>query len=225
MSTTIEPTPTDETPQQPETAVRRTVLWWLLGALLVVVVFIAVRLVQGYPLIGPRQLHGFVMNEPAPVGDFTLTSHNGDPVSLSDFRGKLVLLYFGYTSCPDVCPMTMVELTKARESLPERFQDDVQVLMVTVDPERDTPALLANYLSHFDETFLGLTGTPEEIEAAAAPLGIFYEKRVVEDSETYFMDHTATVAVVDRQGRLRLVWPFGMPVEDVASDLGYLVRE
>lgn len=208
-----------------ETAVSRTVIWWLLGALLIVVGFAAVRLVQGYPLIGPRELHGFVMNEPTPVGDFTLTSHNGDPVSLSDFRGKLVLVYFGYASCPDVCPMTMLQLAKARASLPERLQDDVQVLMVTVDPARDTPELLANYLGHFDATFLGLTGTLEEIDAAAAPLGIFYEKRVVDESETYFMDHTATVAVIDRQGRLRLVWPFGVTGDDIASDLGYLVRE
>lgn len=221
MSTTIESTPIEPA----ETAVRRTIMWWLLGALLIVVGFTAVRLAQGYPLIGPRQLHGFVMNEPAPVGDFTLTSHNGDPVSLSDFRGKLVLVYFGYASCPDVCPMTMLQLAQARAELPERLQDDVQVLMVTVDPERDTPELLANYLGHFDKTFLGLTGTPEELDAAAAPLGIFYEKRAVDESETYFMDHTATVAVIDRQGRLRLVWPFGVPGEDIASDLGYLVRE
>ncbi len=224
MSTTIETTPTEPT-MPAETAVRRTVFWWLLGALLIVVGFAAVRLAQGYPLIGPRELHGFVMNEPTPVGDFTLTSHNSDPVSLSDFRGKLALVYFGYASCPDVCPMTMLQLAKARASLPERLQDDVQVLMVTVDPERDTPELLANYLGHFDKTFLGLTGTPEEIDAAAAPLGIFYEKRAVDESESYFMDHTATVAVIDRQGRLRLVWPFGVPGEDIASDLGYLVRE
>jgi protein SCO1/2 len=209
----------------PETAVRRTVIWWLLAALLIMVGFVAVRLAQGYPLIGPRQLHGFVMNEPTPVGNFTLTGHNGDPIALSDFRGKLVLIYFGYASCPDVCPMTMLQLAKARASLPERFQGDVQVLLVTVDPERDTPELLANYLGHFDKTFLGLTGTQDEIAAAAAPLGIFSEQRTVDGSETYFMDHTATVAVIDRQGRLRLVWPFGVPSEDIASDLGYLVRE
>lgn len=220
--TTLTDQPT--VPDQPRTS--RRAYWIGLAILAAITIFTAVRLTQGYPLFGPRELHGFVLEQPAPIGNFQLTAaHNNEPVALSDFRGQIVLLYFGYAYCPDICPMTSLQLAKARAALPERFQDDVQVLMVTVDPERDTPEKLTKYLQHFDESFIGLTGTHEEIAAAAAPIGIFYERRDSDDSEKYFVDHTATVAVLDRQGLLRSVWPFGVTAEEIASDLGYWVRE
>lgn len=203
----------------------RVIFWWVMGALAVLVAVLIVRKLMGYTVFGPQQFSGFVLEAPAPIGDFTLTDHNGKRVSLSDFRGQVVLIYFGYAACPDVCPMTMLELKKARASLKENQQEDVQVLMVTVDPERDSPDLLKSYLGHFDPTFLGLTGTQEEIASAAAPFGIFYERRDVEGASGYFMDHTASVILVDKKGQLRLVWPFGMRSDEIASDLTYFVRE
>ncbi|MCK5922131.1 MAG: SCO family protein, partial [Methylococcales bacterium] len=171
------------------------------------------------------QLHGFAMESPAPIGNFTLTDHNGEQVSISDYRGKIVLLYFGYTHCPDVCPATMSDLARAYDSLKQKQQDDVQIFMVTVDPERDTPELLGRYLNNFNPNCIGLTGSREEIDAAAAPLGIFYEINKVDGASAYLVDHTASVAVLDKRGYLRLVWPFGVGSEEVASDLKYFLRE
>lgn len=217
---------TDSTVTEPkQPSYRRTILLWIGATVVIVSLYFGWRLTQDLPLVGIPQMHGFVMQQPVPIGNFTLTAHTGKSVALSDYRDQIVLIYFGYTHCPDVCPATMLHLAKARASLKPKYQDDVQVFMVTIDPERDTPELLAEYLAHFDGTFIGLTGAPEEIAAAAAPLGIFYEKQVVDEAEGYFMDHTATVALLDRNGRLRLVWPFGVSAEDMASGLNYFVRE
>ena len=209
----------------PQTSYRHTALLWVGAALALAALYFGWRLAQGLPLVGIPEMHGFVMNEPVAVGNFTLTAHTGEPVALSDYRDQIVLIYFGYAHCPDVCPATLLHLAKVRASLKPKYQDDVQVFMVTVDPERDTPELLSEYLGHFDPTFVGLTGTAEELTIAAAPLGIFYEKQVLDDVEGYFMDHTASVTLIDRDGRLRLIWPFGVSAEDIASDLNYFVRE
>jgi len=185
-----------------------------LGAL-----FLAIR-----PLFGPTEWHGMVIQSYQPVTNFTLTSSNGEPVSLIDFRGKVVMLYFGYTFCPDVCPATMIELSDAMEILGDK-SEDVQVVMVTLDPERDTPEVMQKYVTHFNDTFIGLTGTPEELIAVTAPMGIFYERHEGSSAAGYLIDHTATVAVLDKEGKLRLWYPFGVTGADMAADLKYLGRE
>jgi len=176
------------------------------------------------PYIGPREWHGMEIQSNLPVTNFTLTGPGEQPVSLVDFRDKVVMLYFGYTFCPDVCPATMVELRDAMEILGDR-SEDVQVIMITVDPERDTPEVLEQYLAHFDESFIGLTGTPDELIAVTAPMGIFFEKHEGSAASGYLIDHTATVAVLDKDGKLRLIYPFGITGEEIAADLKYLVRE
>ena len=173
--------------------------------------------------LGPPNFHGMVMQSPDTLTNFTLDSANGD-VSLTDFRGKVTLLYFGYTFCPDVCPATMVELKKAMVEL-GRDADDVQVIMVTIDPTRDTPEKIDAYVKHFYPSFIGLTGTDEEVAAVAVPLGIFYEKHEGSAESGYLIDHTATVAVIDKDGYLRLIYPFNTAGEDIAKDLRYLVRD
>ncbi len=191
----------------------------LLGA------FLVVGLVGwwGLPRLRPHVFHGMVMQSPERAPDFTLTDHTGRSVSLHDFRGKLVLLYFGYTFCPDVCPTTMAELAKAMELLGKKA-DQVQVIMISVDPARDTPEKLAEYVTHFHPSFLGLTGTPDEIAQIAALYGIFYEKQEGTEATGYLVNHTATVTVIDRKGYVRLIFPFGTPAEAIADDLAYLLR-
>ncbi|WP_420630881.1 SCO family protein [Candidatus Leptofilum sp.] len=185
-----------------------------LGAL-----FLAVR-----PLFGPTEWNGMEIQSNTPVTNFTLTGPNEQPVSLVEFRDKVVMLYFGYTYCPDVCPATMVELRDALEILGNRAED-VQVIMITVDPERDSAEVLKEYLAHFDESFIGLTGTPDELIAVTAPMGIFFERHEGTEASGYLVDHTASVAVLDKDGKLRLIYPFGITGEEIAADLKYLVRE
>lgn len=169
------------------------------------------------------QYHGMLLDSPTMAPDVTLPSSTGEEVSLSDFRGKLVLLYFGYTFCPDVCPTTLNTVNKALEMMGNKAEE-VQLVMVSVDPERDTPQVLASYLSNFNPSFIGLSGTPEQLASAATPFGIFYEKHEGSAATGYLVDHTASVMVLDQDGRLRLVIPFQTPAEDIAADLKQLLK-
>jgi protein SCO1/2 len=171
----------------------------------------------------PYRYHGFAMEPTKPVADFTLVGPGDKPVSLSDFRNKVTVLYFGYTFCPDVCPTTLAELAQGLKAL-GRKADEVQVVMVTVDPERDTPTLLSQYLANFDPRFVGLSGAPDQIAAAATPLGIYYQKHEGTPATGYLVDHTASVVVIDKNGYLRLIFPYGTSGEDIASDLAHLLN-
>ncbi|MCP4362421.1 MAG: redoxin domain-containing protein [Chloroflexi bacterium] len=172
----------------------------------------------------PPNYNGMIVNSDAPVTNFKLTGPGGQPVNLVDYRGKVVLLYYGYTFCPDVCPATLSELKKTVAELGNKA-DNVQVFMISLDPERDTPEALAEYMAHFHPSFIGLTGTEDEIVAASAPLGIFYERHEGTPATGYLIDHTATVMALDKNGRLRLLYSFDTPGEDIATDLRYLIRD
>jgi protein SCO1/2 len=191
--------------------------------------WLAIRLATGQlqigSPIGAPAFKGNVLQTPMLVPDFTLTAHSGEQVSLSDFRGRVVLIYFGYTYCPDVCPATLTALTLAMEELRPKEREQLQVLMVTVDPDRDTPQVLAGFLPHFDPSFIGLTGTADEIAAAAEPFGIFYQKRDGTVESGYLIDHTATVVGLDKRGYLRLLFPFNTPGEDIGSDMRRLIND
>lgn len=171
----------------------------------------------------PYEFHGTILQSSTEAANFTLMSSNGQRVSLDDFRGKLVVLYFGYTFCPDVCPATLVEIAGAMNILGEDAKK-VQAIMVSVDPERDTPEQLAEYVAHFDPNFLGVTGTPEEIAELATLYGIYYEKHEGSEASGYLIDHTATVMVIDQEGYLKLLLPFGTTAQDMADDLAYLLK-
>lgn len=171
----------------------------------------------------PYEFHGTILQSNTEAADFTLMSSTGQRVSLNDFRGKLVVLYFGYTFCPDVCPATLVEIAGAMDILGEDAKD-VQTIMISVDPERDTPAQLAEYVAHFDPSFIGVTGTLEEVAEIATLYGVFYEKHEGTAASGYLIDHTATVMVVDQEGYLKLLLPFGTTAQDMADDLAYLLK-
>ncbi len=185
------------------------------GAVLLGVV---VALVIVVPRLRSHQFAGTVFTDPGPAPALQLTAAGGERVGLDDFRGKVVLLYFGYTSCPDVCPTTLAALADAVEQLGSRG-DEVQVVMVTVDPERDTPELLADYVAHFDPGFVGLGGTPSEIAAAAADFGIYYQKGEGTVDTGYEVDHTSQVMLIDPEGRYREVLDFGLDGAQIAGDV------
>jgi len=154
-----------------------------------------------------------------------MTDHNGVKRTLADFRGKLVVLFFGYTHCPDVCPTTLSDMAAALKLMTPDEAKQVQVLFVTVDPERDTPEMLKEYVPYFYPTFLGLYGTPAETAAAAKEFRIFYKKHAEAGPIGYLVDHTAGSYVLDRSGRLRLFQPYGQSPPDIAHDLKLLLQE
>jgi protein SCO1/2 len=156
--------------------------------------------------------------------DFALTDHTGKPRTLADFRGKVVVLFFGYTHCPDVCPTTLSELVEAKKRLgPDG--DKVQVLFVTVDPERDTRELLAQYVPAFDPSFLGLYGNAEALSRTAKEFRIFYQKQPGRTPDAYTMDHSAGTFVFDPEGRLRLYVGYGQGAEVFAHDIALLLKK
>jgi len=152
-----------------------------------------------------------------------LTGHDGKPRTLADFRGKAVVLFFGYTHCPDVCPTTLADTAAAMKQLGTDAAR-VQVLFVTLDPERDTAAVLAQYAPAFDPAFLGLTGDAAAIERAAREFKIFYEKRPGSAPDVYSIDHSAQSYVIDPQGRLRLFVRQDRIAQDLAEDLRTLLN-
>lgn len=171
----------------------------------------------------PGNLTGTLVDPPLPMEDFTLDAGSG-PVSLSDLEGKWVVLFFGYTSCPDVCPFTLVHLHEAMEELGPAVASRVQVLFVTVDPERDSPARLAEYVAQFNPGFMGLSGSPADLEAVRDQFGIVVEPGGEMGDGGYLVDHTASLRVLDPQGRLRLILPFDVSGPQMAGDLRELMR-
>jgi protein SCO1/2 len=155
--------------------------------------------------------------------DLQLVDHNGQPRSLGDFRGKVIVVFFGFTHCPDVCPTTLAELARALEKL-GADGDRVQVLMVTVDPERDTPQILKQYVTALDPRFLGLTGDADAIARTAREFKVFYQKSPGATPEAYSVDHSSGSYVFDPQGRLRLLVSYGQGADVFAHDIAQLLN-
>ena len=155
--------------------------------------------------------------------DIPLTDHNGQKRSLQDFRGKVVVVFFGYTQCPDVCPTSMQELVEVKQML-GKDGDRLQGIFVTVDPERDKPEMLKAYMANFDPSFLALSGTPEQTAAVAKDFKIYYKKVDGKTPTSYSMDHTAASYVYDPQGRLRLYARYGIGPQAMADDIRLLLK-
>lgn len=154
--------------------------------------------------------------------DFALNDHAGKPRTLADFKGKAVVVFFGYTQCPDVCPTTLSEMAAVMQQLGP-LSDKVQVLFITVDPGRDTPELLSKYVPAFDPRFLGLVGDQAATEKVAKEFRVFYQKVPGKEQGSYTVDHTAGSYVFDPQGRLRLFIRHGQGAEPIAHDLKLLL--
>ena len=151
---------------------------------------------------------------------FTLTDFHGQARSLADFRGKVVMLYFGFVQCPDVCPTALTRAAAVMQQLGP-MATDVQVIFITVDPERDTPDLLREYLASFHPSFLALTGSADQIKAAADEFRVYFKK--VPTGSSYTMDHTALSYLFDRQGRIRVVLRHEQTADDYAADIRQLL--
>lgn len=152
-----------------------------------------------------------------------LPDQNGRMRTLDDFKGKVTVIFFGYTQCPDVCPTTLAELAQVKKSLGAEG-DRVQGVFVTIDPERDTPEVLKNYVASFDPGFIALRGTPEQTAAAAKEFKVFYAKVEGKSPGSYTMDHTAASYVLDANGKVRLFVRYGSGAPALAADLKALLK-
>jgi protein SCO1/2 len=155
--------------------------------------------------------------------ELRLTDHTGRVRTLADFKGKVTVVFFGFTQCPDVCPTTLAELKLVKDKL-AKDGDRLQVLFVSVDPERDTPELLAKYVPAFDPSFLGLYGDAEATARTAKEFKVFYQKVPGSSPESYSVDHTAASYVYDPQGRLRLFVKHGQSADALAHDIRLLLE-
>lgn len=156
--------------------------------------------------------------------DFTLTNQNGKPFTLSDQKGNVVLMFFGYTYCPDVCPMTLSTWMQVQDTLGAQAQK-VKFVYITVDPERDTPERLNNHLKIYSPNFIGLTGSQAALDSVYNAYGVYHDRNDVEGSEgVYFMSHTSHTFVIDPQGKWRLLLPYGTSVGDIVHDIKLLLK-
>ncbi|MEO8354350.1 MAG: SCO family protein [Chloroflexota bacterium] len=199
---------------------KKTILVGVLSFLLIGLVAAGVFL-----FAKPASFRGTVYTEPyPPAAEIELARDNGTSFRLDGMRGKIVLLFFGYTSCPDVCPTTMAELKTALDEIGEENAKNVQVVFVTVDPERDTPQRVQEYVNHFNKDFVGLSGSESQLAKIWSEYGVFRE--IVEGTSAagYLVDHTARVTLIDQDGNLRLSYGFETPLEDIVHDLKLLLR-
>jgi protein SCO1/2 len=154
---------------------------------------------------------------------FTLSDHNGQTRSLSDFKGQVVVVFFGYTQCPDVCPTSMTELAEVKRLLGAQG-DKLQGVFVTVDPARDTPEMLKSYMANFDSSFIAFIPTPEQLAAVAKDFKVYYKKVDGKTPTSYTMDHSAGSYVFDAQGNLRLFSRYGSGPQALADDINTLLK-
>lgn len=172
----------------------------------------------------PASFRGTTYAEPYPAAaEIALARADGSSFRLSDLRGKVVMLFFGYTSCPDVCPTTMAELKQSLEKIGDQAKQ-VQVVYVTVDPERDTPERVQEYVNHFNPNFIGLSGSEAELAKVWNDYGVFREIVDGTSAAGYLVNHTARVTMIDQQGNMRVSFPFDTPVDDIVHDLKLLLK-
>ena len=195
---------------------RRNILFAALVALILLGVVI-------FEYTMPPQLNGVVIDPPKAMPNFTLHSPNG-PVSLSGFRGKVTVLFFGFTNCKDICPATMAKLSEALNKLGDKASE-VRVVFISVDTKRDTPQIVGTYAAKFRPDFVGLTGSQAEIDAVTKDYGVYYKLGEPDANGDYEVEHTSLVMALDRQGQLEMTWSADQQPDEILSDLTVLVRK
>jgi len=176
---------------------------------------------------GSPELRSGVFDPPRMAPDFSLRGSDGSEFKLSRYRGKVVALGFGYTHCPGVCPTTLAFLAQARQKLGAAGKE-FQIIYVTVDPERDNEQRLRTFLASFDPTFVGVTGTPQQLANVRKEYGINVSDKMFvagQPKSNYFLDHSSYVYLIDRAGKLRAMMPYGVTVEDIEHDAQALLSK
>jgi protein SCO1/2 len=171
-----------------------------------------------------KELKSGVFDPPRMAPDFSLASSLDTQFTLSEQRGKIVVLGFGFSHCPNVCPMTLANLAQTYKNL-GALAEQVQVVYMTVDPERDTPARLREYLTNFNSHFIGVTGSADELAAVRQAYGIIAKKEVHKSGGTYEVHHSSYIYLIDRDGLLRALVPFGKSADDITHDINILLQE
>ncbi len=204
---------------------QRLSTWWIV---------IAVSVLVAACLPAAHRLRGIPNQPTKEAADLPLTDQHGQPFMLQNHRGKVLAVYFGYTYCPDVCPITLAQLAQVWRSLSDEEARRFQPIFVTVDPERDTEELLTRYLARFDSAvgndlglaFIGLRGDSEALQRALAGYGAEAYKRPQPGSATgYTVDHTASIFIIDAAGQLVERFPYGSATEDILADIRYLIQK
>jgi protein SCO1/2 len=196
---------------------KKRVLIASVTVLSIVLIIWAVILYQVFAIKSKESYYGSSYDMRAP--DFTLTNQDGEKVTLGDFKGKAVFMFFGYTHCPDICPVTLANLNGAINEL-GNDKDKVQVIFVTVDPERDSQTELKKYVTYFNKDFIGLTGTPDEIKNVADSYHVFYMKEEDGSDNGYLMGHTSSVYLINPEGHIVLRYPQSkMDPKEIAKDV------
>ena len=183
-------------------------------------------------LAGPQPtptVGGIAVDSPRQVADFTLSDQNGNALKLSSLRGKAVLLFFGYTHCPDVCPLTLSDFKRIKQDLEQaapEAADKVAYVMVSVDGQRDTPAVMKKYIEMFDPSFIGLTGDPTQVANIGVDYGVKVQIQKTSANQTdYTVAHTSYTYLLDPQGNWRVAYPFQTPPSLIANDMARMLKE
>ena len=182
-------------------------------------------LLGGWRLVsGPYRYQGSLIDPPVPAGEIQLTNQDGQPFSLSQQRGKVVMVFFGFTNCTDVCPVTMAQFKQVKDALGTQAQDVVFVF-ITVDPHRDTQPILKAFVNRFDPSFIGLTGTDQQLEQVYTSYGVYHEISHDQHGANYDVQHSSITYMIDKYSNWRLTYPYGTETASLVSDVEHLVAE
>lgn len=192
--------------------------WFLL------VLIAAVGIVFGFVIERPYTFRGSVIDPAVPAPQFSLLSSQGGEYSLVSRTGKFVLIFFGYTYCPDVCPTTLYEMKEIKARLKDKAEN-IEFVFISVDPERDTQEQLTQYLASFDGSFFGLTGTTEQLEMVWKDYGVYRDIQETDNSLGYLVDHTSRLYLINSQGELMMTYLYETTLDEIVSDLNYLIKK
>jgi protein SCO1/2 len=192
--------------------------WFLL------VLIAAVGVVFGFVIERPYTFRGSVIDPAVPAPEFSLLSSQGEEYSLVSRTGKFVLIFFGYTYCPDVCPTTLSEMKEIKARLKDKAEN-IEFVFITIDPQRDTQEQLTRYLASFDGSFFGLTGTTEQLEMVWKDYGVYREIQETDNSLGYLVDHTSRLYLINSQGELMMTYLYETTLDEIVSDLNYLIKK
>lgn len=182
-----------------------------------------VGILFGFVIKRPHTFRGSVIDPAVPAPKFSLLSSQGGEYNLESKTGKFILIFFGYTHCPDVCPTTLYEMKQIKANLQEKAKN-IEFVFVTVDPDRDTQEQLSRYLTSFDESFFGLTASTQKLEKVWKDYGVYRKIQENSNSLNYLVDHTARLYLINPQGELMMTYLYETTLDEITSDLTYLIK-